>query len=274
MMLDIFQYQDFRKYLKDFYHHQKKVNPAFSFRFFARRAELPSFNYLKLVMDGKRSLTPDYLRKFIRGMKLSNKEATYFETLVHLNQSKDTHLQSDYLKKLLEIKQRVTAREILKDEEKIYSEWFHWVIREMICLDDFQDDAEWISERLHHAITPTQAKESLELLHRLKLIRKVKGKWAPSDRAIRSSDEVSSLAIKKLHEAFIQKALHALFNVPIEEREFSGLTIALPKNKIGYIKEKVKQLRSELNEILSSEEQLEEIYQLNIQFYPLTRRPK
>ena len=273
-MPDIFSYSDYRKFLKDYYTESKQKSSAFSFRYFARKAELPSFNYLKLVMDGKRSLTPEYLKKFVKGLKLSEREAHYFETMVSLNQSKDASLQSEYLRKLFEIKRRVSAREILRDQEKVYSEWYHWVIREMVLLPDFKDDPKWISQKLNHAITPAHARESLKILKRLGLLTRKNSKWMPSYRAVKTSDEVSNIAIKKLHEAFIQKALECLFNTPLEEREFSGLTIALPKSKIPCIKEKIKYFRKELNEILSAEENLEEVYQLNIQFYPLTRRLK
>ena len=100
-MIDIFTYQDYRKYLRDYYVEEKKKNPAFSFRYFARRAELPSFNYLKLVMDAKRNLSSHYAKRFIKGLKLKGPEAEYFETLVQINQSRDVTTLRESFKKIL-----------------------------------------------------------------------------------------------------------------------------------------------------------------------------
>ena len=46
----------------------KKKNSHFSHRYFALKASLPAYNYLKLVSDGKRNLTHNYLKKFIKGL--------------------------------------------------------------------------------------------------------------------------------------------------------------------------------------------------------------
>ena len=270
-MVDIFRYHNYRQYLKEYYTEAKRKSSAFSFRYFARKAELPSFNYLKLVMDGKRPLNGLYLKKFIKGLKLSDREAKYFETMVLLDQTKDFTAKAGYLNKLLEIKSRVAVRDIAQEQELIYAQWYNWVIREMVLLKDFKDDPKWISKKLGRAITPLEAKESVELLKKLGLLRKKGGRWVPHHPAVRSSDEIPNLAIKKLHESFIQKAIEALLTLSLEEREFSGLTIALPRHKISYVKEKIKAFRKELNEILSAEKDSEDVYQLNVQFYPLTR---
>ncbi|MBI4040232.1 MAG: TIGR02147 family protein [Deltaproteobacteria bacterium] len=269
-MIDIFRYHNYRQYLKEYYTEAKRRSSAFSFRYFARKAELPSFNYLKLVMDGKRPLNGLYLKKFIKGLKLRDRQAKYFETMVLLDQSRDVTAKAECLSKLLEIKNRVAVQDIVREQERIYAQWYHWVIREMTLLKDFKDDPKWISKKLGRAITPLEAKESFELLKKLGLLRKKGGRWVPHHPAVRSSDEVPNLAIKKLHESFIQKALEALLTVSLGEREFAGLTIALPKHKLPTIKEKIKAFRRELNEVLSAEKNPEDVYQLNIQFYPLT----
>ena len=271
-MIDIYHYQDYRHYLKDYYRAEKQRSRAFSFRYFARRAQLPSFNYLKLVMEGKRGLSADYLKRFTKGLKLDLRQAKYFEAMVGMNQAKDAAVKADYLSRMLETCHRITARQISSDQQSVYHQWYHWVIREMAWLPDFKPDPQWIARRLDKSITSAQAKESLALLKKLGLIQKEKGRWMPSDRAVKTSDERVDLFIKKIHVAFIRKALEALLNVSLEEREFGGLTIALPKDKVSLVKEKIKAFRSELNEILSSAEGPQEIYQFNMQFYPLTRR--
>ncbi len=51
-MRSIFTYTDYRAFLHDAYTHAKATNPAFSYRYFAKKAGFSSPNFLKLVIDG------------------------------------------------------------------------------------------------------------------------------------------------------------------------------------------------------------------------------
>ena len=52
----VYEYLDYRQFLRDHFAASKKAKPQYSFRYFSRRAGLSSSNFLKLVMDGKRNL--------------------------------------------------------------------------------------------------------------------------------------------------------------------------------------------------------------------------
>src|SRR3954468_669767 len=95
--VDVFNYQDFRSFLRDFYKERRLKDRKFSIRFFARRAGLRSQNYLKVVMDGRRSLTSRNMPKFVKGLGLDTSQAEYFEALVNLNQARDVVERRQYL---------------------------------------------------------------------------------------------------------------------------------------------------------------------------------
>src|SRR5262245_11343971 len=100
-MADLFKYLDYRRFLKDYYTEQKaKRGSAFSFRSFARLAGLSSPNFLKLVMDGKRNLGPEGIKSFAKALKLGKEESSYFENLVHFNQSATDDERNEWYKRL------------------------------------------------------------------------------------------------------------------------------------------------------------------------------
>src|SRR3989338_9919808 len=84
---NIFEYDNYRSFLKDLYALLKQEKSAFSFRFFSRQAGFRSPNFLKLVMEGKRNLSPESIEKFAKGLKLNKNEADFFRRLVLLNQA-------------------------------------------------------------------------------------------------------------------------------------------------------------------------------------------
>src|SRR5438045_8662218 len=93
---NLFEYEDYRKYLKDLYDFQKKNRRSFSFRFFSHHAGFTSPNYLKLVMDGARNLTEESIQKFANGFKLNQQETDFFKNLVFFTQAKTSEEKSRY----------------------------------------------------------------------------------------------------------------------------------------------------------------------------------
>ena len=104
--LDVFSYQDYRDFLRDFYLQRRQVDRKFSIRFFARRAGLKSENYLKVVMDGRRNLTTRNLPKFVKGLGLGPSQAEYFEALVNLNQARDLNERRNLLERVVHLKKK------------------------------------------------------------------------------------------------------------------------------------------------------------------------
>jgi uncharacterized protein (TIGR02147 family) len=54
--VEVFDYRDYRAYLRDVYQSRKSSEYGFSYRAFAKRAGLSAPNYLKLVAEGQRNL--------------------------------------------------------------------------------------------------------------------------------------------------------------------------------------------------------------------------
>ena len=74
----VYEYVDYRQFLRDHFAASKRLKKQYSFRFFARQAGLSSSNFLKLVMDGKRNLGPTTIAKFVKALKLDAEAATFF----------------------------------------------------------------------------------------------------------------------------------------------------------------------------------------------------
>lgn len=268
----VYEYTDYRQYLRDYYENQKRSAPGFSYRSFASMANLASPNYLKLVIDGDRRVTDRNLPAFVRGLKLNKTEADYFKNLVMYQESRDIDAKQSFLTEALRIRvrQSMHPHEIDHARVEILKSWHHWVIREMVLLDDFNDDPTWIASRLKNKITPKQASESLELLKRLKFIVQENGRYRIGESMVTTTDEISSLLIQQLHRQFIELGLDSLFNDSGHLREAGSLTIALPASKVPDLKRAIKEFRRELNKSFTAENGNDEVYHLVINLFPLT----
>lgn len=271
---NLFDYFDYREFLHDYYQFHKKRNSAYSYRLFARKAKLGSPNYLKLVVDGKRRITDRTLYQFARGLGLSRDQEKYFRELVMYQEVSDPDSKEQHLKSLLKYQEKQRTPVPLRDEKvKALSEWHHLVIRELVVTRSFQEDPAWIAKRLANKITETQAKESLELLLKLQLLRRDEtGRLEQSDPLLTSSDEVPSHVTRSLHRTYLRKAINSIFSAPSDRREMSGLVFAVPTSKVKEIKEEIKEFRKKMNRKYGLEKSADEVFFAGLYFFPVTQK--
>lgn len=94
--LDVFEYTDYRVYMKTFYEEKKRSPGSFSYRRFSKIAGNASPNFVKLVVDGQRNLTVENIHKFAVAMGLEGLEHDYFVALVHFTQEGDPGTKDYY----------------------------------------------------------------------------------------------------------------------------------------------------------------------------------
>jgi uncharacterized protein (TIGR02147 family) len=103
MSIRIFDYADYRQFLKDRFAELKGRNPNLSHRWLARKAEVNSSAFFKMIMDGQRNLTKQSIYKVCLAFDLADAEATYFENLVFFNQAKSLDEKNHFFSKLVAV---------------------------------------------------------------------------------------------------------------------------------------------------------------------------
>jgi len=174
-MLTIFNYQNYRQFLADFYEEKKKASPSFSYQNFSRKAGFASKSFVFNVIKGKKSLSHSSIERLCTAMNLSNTESEHFENLVYFNQAKYFSERNFYFDKLNAIHpvtfDASTARNLRKDQYEFYSQWYHVVIRPLIDLFPDIKDSKTLAKMVYPSVTTKQAQKSIELLLRLGLIK-------------------------------------------------------------------------------------------------------
>ena len=271
-MIDIFQYLDYRRYLKDYYQEKKQQKASsFSYRSFARAAGLSSPNFLQLVMEGKRKLGPQGIKCFAKGLRLNREEARFFERLVHFNQATNDEERNRWYRLLATSKRYQEIREIEKAQFDYFSHWYYSAIREMVLLPNFKEDPEWIARTLNPSIPVDEAKAALELLVRFGfLTRNGSGHLQQTERSITTAQEVRSLAVANYHRQMLTKASGAIEKTSPQHRDISSLTVAVSKDKFQEAKRRIQEFRRELNVLLSEDDQADAVYQINFQIFNLS----
>ncbi|MCQ2053907.1 MAG: TIGR02147 family protein [Fibrobacter sp.] len=268
---DVFQYTNFRVYLRDYYEFKKKTLPAFSLRFFAEKAGLSSHAHLKLTIDGKRNITKGTVTKLIHGIGLENQRAAYFENLVFFNQAENEEEKHVYYEQLIKCSPRSKLHKMDKAQFRIFKEWHHSVILEMFSLRNFRPIPDQISKRLKGRITPEQAQESLNLLAQTGLLVKTANGYRQRDPMITTDDEVQDLIIKMYHMQMLHLTSSFLTELKGGDRDFSALTFSIKRQDFPNLKKHIQLMRKELLDYSAKAGEADDVVQLNIQLFPLTR---
>ena len=272
IQINIFEYSDYRQYLSDYYAQKKANNAGYSHRVFANQAGLSSPSHLLMIIRGERNLSMKTIPKFAEGLKLGAKEKHFFELIVLYNQTKDLQTKAKHFGEIISMKASLAGSYKLEKEKfDFLSKWYAVAIYVLIDLKSFKPDPNWISKKLGGKVTATQAKETLENLLKLKMIEvdSITGlKQVPGTVTV--ADDTKSMAVFEYHQSMLRLAAEALRKNTQNEREMNGATISIPKSKLPELKEKIRAFRKEINQLASSFENPDEVYQLNVQLFPLT----
>jgi uncharacterized protein (TIGR02147 family) len=272
-MKAIFEYLDYRAFLRDYYAENKSQKKYFSYRYFACKAGIKSPVFFKEAAEGKKNLSPNMVRKFSSALHFNEKEATYFKYLVLFDQAKTGKEKQEYYAVLRSMKNAKSEKTLNADQSEYFSTWHNVVIRELVTLFDFKDDFKLLAATVQPPIKTREASASVELLLKLGLIKKQHdGTYVQTDTAITAESGVASLAIRKFNKEMAMHAVAAIENFIKTERTIFGITVGVSQEMYEIINAEIAAFKDRIVTLVSRDEKCERVYQLNMQFFPMSQR--
>ena len=236
-------------------------NARFSLRALARRAQV-SPSMLSDIIAGKRRLTFRSAQRILKNLSIDPLHSQ--KILRKLGPvSRGGRVDQNRLG------QRFNQLEM--DQFHVLSDWHYFAVYILAELHGFQDDVKWIAKKL--GIAKRDASIAVERLLNVGLFeRDLQGKIRSVQKSITTTQDISDVAIRKRHHQNLERASTALDQVAVKERDYSSIVMASNPSKMEAAKRRIEQFRREfcqfLEDIPPSEKT--EIYQLNLQFFPLT----
>ncbi len=266
---NLFDYLDFRAFLRERYAEIHGENRAFSYRYIGGKVGLDSGSVSR-VLNKDRKINSETAEKFAKVFGLANREKDFFETLVFYCQSKSNTEKNHYFEKILKLR-GVKIKTLEEYQFKFYKHWYNLAIWTLLHYYPFDGDAKNLARMLTPSITPVQAKESLDLLKAIGLVAEREGKVFVTEKHISSGDAIQATFVNNLHLEMAKLSLQFLELFKTSERDYSGLTLTLSPNSFQKIREKLKQYRQELMDIAGQDNEPNGVYRMNLQLFPLTR---
>jgi uncharacterized protein (TIGR02147 family) len=271
-MKDILEYRDYRQYIADYYA-DRKAKSAFSWQEFAKAAGFSSPVYLKYVSEGRFNLSEDAAARTAQAMHLADFECKFFVEMVKFDHAKNDAEKRAAFSKMITIAESNKAKILEGESFRFFEDWKNPVLRE---LAPAMPGAKPLA--LAHACRPqvsaAEVSESLNFLVKADLLKKDKdGNYAQTDKVVTTGPmDVTPLAVREMHRQMGEFALDAIENVPQDERHFSGLTLGITREAYQEIVQRIAEFRKDIIAIATRESATDEVYRLNVQFFPMTNK--
>jgi uncharacterized protein (TIGR02147 family) len=271
-MKAIIEYSDFRKYMRDFYE-ERKLRHVFSWREFSKAAGFTSSSYMKVVCDGKSNLSRIGIERTGQAMGLVGFEMDYFRAMVNFGQETDETKKKAAYEEMLSIAKIHKVRVIEGELFKFYETWKNPVLRELAPLMPGATPGE-IAKKCYMDISANDVKETLDFLTKAGFIKKTgENTFVQTETSIKGSPEATKLAIRDMHREMAKIAASSL-DLAKTERNFSGVTMGISKDSYEQIVKELDECRRKIISIAAGDKNIDQVYRLNLQLFPLTRKVK
>ncbi len=269
--MDIYGFDDYRLLLKEYYKSLKSSgSQKISYRGLARKAGLQSSNFLYLVMQGKRNLSQATAGQLAQALGLSEREIGFFENLVRFNQALEPEEKIRAFRAMVSYQEFRDSRKIDSSLFAYYTNWYYPVIRELVNLEGFREDPEWIGARLSPSIPADNVVQAIKDLEEMGfLIRNGEGRLCQDVPHLTTDAEVASFAIRKFHKEMIEKGMLAL-KQPRQTREISSVTLSVSRETFEVLRERIREFQKDVQKLLSADTgSVDLVCQMNFQMFTL-----
>ena len=270
-MKEIVEYTDYRKFIQDYYDERKRCS-AFTWRDFARDAGFSSAVYLKYVCEGKKNLSVNAAGSVAAAMGLAGYEQTYFVLMVSYAHAKSDKAKRAAFEERCALAHAHKVRVLGNEEFDYFKSWKNPVLRELAPHMPGARPLE-MARACKPAITAAEVSETLDFLVRAKLLKKDRsGNYRQTDKSISmGSVDAVPVAARDMQRQMGEFAVKAL-DLPLSERDMSGLTLGLTRRAYERIKKELADCRRRIVAIAAEDDETEQVYRLNLQLFPMSER--
>ena len=269
-MKSVLEYTSYRVFIRDYYA-ERKERSGFTWRDFAKAAGYSSPVFLKLVCDGKANLSEAGIERVASAMGLVGLDLQYFRHLVEFNQEKSSAAKKKIFAEMRSLANDNAFALVGEEQYDYYNSWLNPVLREMAPRLNGASPAQMVGKLVFDSDS-AKVKSSLKLLEKNGFLEKdEQGNFHQCNRAVTTGNlDVVSLAVREMHRQMGELGVQSLDQVPVNERDVSGLTIGISQNAFEKITKEIAEFRRRISSIVMEDSGEERVYRLNVQLFPLT----
>ncbi len=268
-IVNIFDYTDYRKFLRDRSTYLKSIDAPVSYRHIAEVAGFKSPGFITQILDGRCGLPERFIEKIASTFQLKKREAKYFELMVRYNQAENHDEKKAFFRKMTAFK-KGRVRTLEPDAYDFYDKWYYSAIRAVLNYHQFTGDYGALAKMVVPRITAAEARKAVAVLERLGLIERRDGRYILTNNHLTTGPQADAVVINNFVVNTLDIAKEALYSFPRNDRNFSALTLSVSRKGYDRLRDKIEALRAEMIAIVKDDTDIDRVVQVNFQLFPLT----
>lgn len=273
---NLFDYDDFRKFMQDYFEEQKKRRATFSHRFFAAKAGFSSSSYCLNVIRGRFNLTSKSIEKLSKALDFEPLQKAYFEALVQYNQAEQVEERESAWEKIVLLRKQIEFTHITTREQLYFSRWYYPIIRELAVTTDWNGNYMKLARTVEPQISTEEAREAVQNLLEWGLLREVKSdsgeiRYEETSQMLDAS-LIPPMALRQIRREYMQHAIGAVEQKPKEERFAAFTTLAMSEDSYRYTIEVLEEARRKIISRVANDNHVERIYELMVVAFPMSKK--
>lgn len=268
----LYDYDDYRRFLQDYFDEQKKMRAIFSHRFFAAKAGFSSSSYCLNVIRGRFNLTPKSTEKMTKAMGLDNRQSKYFSALVEYNQAKRVEERESAWDEIIQIRSQSEFSHVSHDQKEYFSKWYYPILRELVVHPDFDGDMTHLARAVDPAISTEEAREAVENMLRWKLIERDDAGKFKSTSLMLDAKQVAPMDLRQIRREYVQHAIGAVEQKKPYERFAAFTTLAMSEDSYDYAVKILEEARQKIIAKASDDAKVDKVYEMMVVAFPMSKK--
>ncbi len=270
--VNLFDYMDFRSFVKDRMDELRSRDGKFSFRYFSNKLGLRSKSHLNMVLDGQRRLRQDLARPLALALGLSREETAHFCLLVEYTQAKGAEEKAALLRKLRRKGGFREVHDLSLHQFDYLADPLQVTLREWVFCSNFRNDPKRLARdvRFGKPTTKSISKARDALLRVGLLVQDESGALIQAEKHHQTGDDVSHLGLKMFYKNAFRQADKAL-ELDGSQRHLGGMTMAVSQKGFARIRERYQEFVDDVRDIVDDDDEADTVMQMLFALYPLTK---
>lgn len=271
-MKPVFEYLDYRVYLKEAYEERKSESPFYSYRMMAEAFGLFPSNVFR-ILHGDGHLPARCHSRALEFLGLSGRSAEYFLLLVSYARERSAKAKGEILEKAMTL--RDVARHPLETSElEYFSNWWTCVVRALLEITDGRAVPGELAGCTVPAVAEADVRASLKLLVELGLVKKASsGRLVPAQAHLTAGGPAKARAVRGFQRQILALASESLERFAPDDRDVSTLTLSMDELAFREIRELVRECRRQIQKRVEECRDSDRVMHLSMAFFPAAFAP-
>ena len=269
---NVYQYDDYKSFLRDAYEAKKLEQPGYSYRKFAVAAGIANPGYLLDVILGKRPLSRNQTLKMTPVLGLNETETEFLLLLSEFGQCKKDGERQELYQEMLARRNRSRFARMSPSLVKYYQDYRYSLVRCAVEIMEFRGDYDALGKFLNPPLAPNLVKKIIQdLIEWGLIVQHEQGAYRVTEKFVEPPPTMAAM-VRRLNREWVLQAAEIPFKFGPTDRHVSTLLLMVSEETRLRLMDKMETFRKEALDLVEKDKNPETILQLSIQLFPKSRR--